>query len=435
MLMKFFQAKRKERRAWLCLLSFCLGSGILVQSNHAAEHLYRLRRSWSDVASQAGAYVNLDYAIRAVHSLKGYQVYDEGGKQVYPSRNQASSQLTLPFASAQEGRSKAGQQSYTVKAGDSWWSIARQFGLNYLHLAQANNCGPRDIIYPGDQLVIPSSKASPSTSQASGQGTRTSDTQIKTAASSPSQTQQGQTYTVQAGDSFWAIGRRFNIPYTLICQANHLQPNSLILPGMSLKIPQLSSPKEQAKASSPSPAPNQAASAPSQASSSEAKAKPQEKSEENAKGDKPSSPAKAAQASSAQIDEKGNRRTVYGWISPEELDLYLGMVAAEAGGSWGYDGVLMIAQVMVNRVLREGSSMQAVLSAPGQFTPYKTGAWRNRQLTGERKQAALDALDGKTAFGRNVYYFCTRTAYNASSWWQSLNKVATYENTVFCAAK
>lgn len=47
-----------------------------------AETMYRVRKSWSDAASQIGAYRNLDYAKAACPS--GYAVYDAAGNQVWP---------------------------------------------------------------------------------------------------------------------------------------------------------------------------------------------------------------------------------------------------------------------------------------------------------------------------------------------------------------
>lgn len=43
--------------------------------------LYRVRKSWSDVKSQIGAYSNLDNAKRVC--VNGYSVYDEFGNVVY----------------------------------------------------------------------------------------------------------------------------------------------------------------------------------------------------------------------------------------------------------------------------------------------------------------------------------------------------------------
>lgn len=46
--------------------------------------IYRVRKSWEDVASQIGAYVNLDNAKRACES--GYKVYDPNGVIIYPEQ-------------------------------------------------------------------------------------------------------------------------------------------------------------------------------------------------------------------------------------------------------------------------------------------------------------------------------------------------------------
>lgn len=44
--------------------------------------IYRIRKSWTDVKSQIGAFSNLDNAIKVWK--EGYFIYDENGKQVYP---------------------------------------------------------------------------------------------------------------------------------------------------------------------------------------------------------------------------------------------------------------------------------------------------------------------------------------------------------------
>lgn len=48
------------------------------------EHLYRVRKSWTDSKSQIGAYKVLENAKKACDANKGYSVFDEKGKKVYP---------------------------------------------------------------------------------------------------------------------------------------------------------------------------------------------------------------------------------------------------------------------------------------------------------------------------------------------------------------
>lgn len=47
---------------------------------------YRVRKSWSDKASQIGAYTVLENAKLCVDQNPGYAVFDEGGKQLYPAK-------------------------------------------------------------------------------------------------------------------------------------------------------------------------------------------------------------------------------------------------------------------------------------------------------------------------------------------------------------
>jgi len=53
------------------------------------------------------------------------------------------------------------QTSYTVKPGDRLFSIGRQFGVNPYSIAQANGIGAPYIIHPGQVLVIPAGGTEP----------------------------------------------------------------------------------------------------------------------------------------------------------------------------------------------------------------------------------------------------------------------------------
>ena len=46
--------------------------------------MYRVRKSWTDAASQIGAWSNLDYAKAAADKHPGYTVYDTSGNAIYP---------------------------------------------------------------------------------------------------------------------------------------------------------------------------------------------------------------------------------------------------------------------------------------------------------------------------------------------------------------
>lgn len=57
--------------------------------------LYRIRKSWEDVASQIGAYSNIDGAVKSCK--EGYTVYNSKGEAVYPVPDiEAPTPITLP---------------------------------------------------------------------------------------------------------------------------------------------------------------------------------------------------------------------------------------------------------------------------------------------------------------------------------------------------
>ena len=56
-----------------------------VEGKEVPTNLYRVRLSWGDTKSQIGAYSVLENAIDTAKASKGYKVFDEGGKQVYPA--------------------------------------------------------------------------------------------------------------------------------------------------------------------------------------------------------------------------------------------------------------------------------------------------------------------------------------------------------------
>lgn len=60
-----------------------LGTGI--SADKAASQLYRVRKAWADSRSQKGAFSVLANAKKCASSNKGYSVFDENGKKVYPA--------------------------------------------------------------------------------------------------------------------------------------------------------------------------------------------------------------------------------------------------------------------------------------------------------------------------------------------------------------
>lgn len=99
------------------------------------------------------------------------------------------------------------EQTYTVRSGDSLWSIAKQFNTTVDALKAANNL-TTNTLQIGQVLTIPSSNTPPNYT----------------------------TYTVQNGDSLWLIANRYNTTVNAIKQFNNLSSDSLQI-GQQLKIP------------------------------------------------------------------------------------------------------------------------------------------------------------------------------------------------------
>lgn len=104
---------------------------------------------------------------------------------------------------------------YTIRPGDSWWSIANRFGMDMYQLAQLNGKTINDIIHPGNVLKI------------SGK--------LKNNAKKP-QTQTVAYYTVRTGDNLSMIAARFKTTVSALQSANNIRNANLIFPGQVLKI-------------------------------------------------------------------------------------------------------------------------------------------------------------------------------------------------------
>ena len=126
-----------------------------------------------------------------------------------PGDSPAVSNLALNVGANTTAR---GNSRYSVKPGDSLWSIARSHNLKVEQLLACNGLKQGDVIAPGQQLTI-----RPET-----QGTATPNTQVS--------------YEVKRGDSLYDIARRFRVEVKDILAWNDMELRQLIQPGQSLTL-------------------------------------------------------------------------------------------------------------------------------------------------------------------------------------------------------
>ncbi|RUL51277.1 LysM peptidoglycan-binding domain-containing protein [Lysinibacillus antri] len=94
--------------------------------------------------------------------------------------------------------------TYTIKAGDTLTSIARNYQVTVAHLVELNNINNPNLIFPGQELRITSD------------GTQNS---------TPS------TYVVKSGDTLYAIAKKYNTTVAKLVSENNIKNPDLIYPG------------------------------------------------------------------------------------------------------------------------------------------------------------------------------------------------------------
>ena len=116
---------------------------------------------------------------------------------------------------------------YTVKPGDTLYSVAQQTGVNPYSIAAANHIPYPYILYPGQQLVIP----------APGSTVPPAAPPAAPPAPVPPHTGCRYYYVVRPGDNLYRISLAFGVPMPTIAAANGIYNYNLIYAGQTLCIP------------------------------------------------------------------------------------------------------------------------------------------------------------------------------------------------------
>lgn len=198
----------------------------------AGENLYR-------IALRYGLTVNQLAAANGITDVSRVYV---GQVLVIPGTGQpAAEQPSQQPAEQPVSAPVANNGVYTVQRGDTVKSIAQKFGVSWEAIINVNRLVNPNIIYPGQQLVIPGA-SQPAAEQPAGQQPAQQPAQPVT------DTATGRTHTVQAGQSLGQIARIYGVSWVAIARLNNIANPNLIYAGMVLKIPDAGSPEAEVAA-------------------------------------------------------------------------------------------------------------------------------------------------------------------------------------------
>lgn len=162
--------------------------------------------------------------IRKTNNINGNSI--RAGKTILvPTASQQASEYALSQHQRHIQKQKSISRStdrkdtyYTVKSGDSFWSIAKKHNVGVRQLANWNSMAPGDALPTGKRLVIWSKPAQPVLSSAERQIIRKVG------------------YKVRSGDSLARIAGKFNVRIADILHWNNLDKAKYLKPGQRLTL-------------------------------------------------------------------------------------------------------------------------------------------------------------------------------------------------------
>lgn len=165
--------------------------------------------------------------VRTTNGIKGNRIQIGQALLIPQARHQPSSYVLSQAQRQLRSQQKIARKTrkrkinYTVKSGDSFWSIARKHNVSVRSLSSWNGLAPRDTLSIGKKLVIwkqPKSSTKLATSSQGGQMLRKIG------------------YKVRSGDSLSRIAGRFKVKIKDIQRWNKLEKTKYLQPGQRLTL-------------------------------------------------------------------------------------------------------------------------------------------------------------------------------------------------------
>ncbi|ABA89283.1 lytic transglycosylase, SLT, LysM, LysM, LysM and LysM domain-containing [Syntrophotalea carbinolica DSM 2380] len=178
-----------------------------IPANRRANYRHYRVRSGDTLGALAVRYGIRSRDIMLLNRIKNPRALRIGSDLILPLRRDYSK---APVAALGDDYVRSKTRSYKVRNGDSLWRIARRFNVSTAQLAAWNGMAVNGVLRPGKVLKV-----------AGGASRKL----VLTG-----------TYRVRSGDNLWTIARKRNVTVSQLCAWNGLSKNSLLKPGMVLKL-------------------------------------------------------------------------------------------------------------------------------------------------------------------------------------------------------
>lgn len=149
-----------------------------------------------------------------------------------PTKLSTNTPIITKAPEKQDIVSNGNVKTHIVAAGENLWTIAEQYyksGYNWVDIAQANKLADPSLITTGMKLTIPN--VAPKMATITTQNNSITEFGAKIT---------GTTYTVQKGDSLWAVAVRAygdGYKWSEIAKVNNITSPNVIFTGIVLKLP------------------------------------------------------------------------------------------------------------------------------------------------------------------------------------------------------